>query len=143
LGGGGGASHGGLGRGGRGAQGVVIIAYLTAGGGGSSSSSSTGIGAWTGSGSMPIVHSVCSGYTMLSGSDSGSAFTFDSCSGYDYSIEIPAMRAIQRQAAYIMFSTVVIFIKWIFILFLIFVSSRWMFRIVTHKRLPAFRSRRL
>ena len=125
---------------------LVVTYHYSAGSSSSSSSSSslaTGTGAWTGSGSMPIFHSDCATYTILSGTSSGSAFTFDSCAGYDYSISIPAMRAMQRQFAYILFSAIVILFKWSLILYLIFITSRWMFRIITHRRPPPFRSRRL
>lgn len=85
-------------------------------------------------GSLVLFHSLCQSYTSLSGTLSGGTINYAECGSWDTSIEIPAMVAIRRQEAAIVYSAMVLAIHWFIRLFLILVVSRWLFRVITQYR---------
>lgn len=121
------------------------IPYLevtyTVGGGGTSGGGGSGSGNWMSSGSLVIYHNACTDWEILSGSSSGAGFTFDSCVAWDTSVEISFIAMLKREAAHIIFSTLVLAFKWFMSLTMIFFVARWLFRIVTRYKAPHRRRR--
>lgn len=77
----------------------------------------------TSSGSLAIFHTQCTDFTQLSGaptSGSGSAFTFDSCTGYDTTVSIQAIHFFLKSAGFM-----VVKIGLLFCLAYIFIINLW------------------
>ena len=100
----------------------------------SSSSSATGSGGILGSGSLLLFHSYCNQFA-----GTGSSAT---CTQADTSIEIPAIHAILKQNTTVHISLLIQVFRWLLMALLLFLSARWMFQIVTHKRPRYSRYRR-
>lgn len=76
----------------------------------------------TSSGSLAIFHTQCTEFTQLSGAPtgSGSAFTFDSCTGYDTTMSIQAIHFFLKSAGFM-----VVKIGLLFCLGYLFLINLW------------------
>lgn len=84
-------------------------------------------------GSLILYHNACNIFiTNASGASVG-------CSQWDTSIEIPAIKAFQSQAAYLSFGLVQQVIQWLFVGIMCLVLAKWFFGIITLRRPRVYR----
>lgn len=82
------------------------------------------------SGSLILLHNACNEYILNGSGDSVG------CNQWDTSIEISAIYAMQKQNALNIIAGIVISFRWFLYMVVLFLITRWLFRILTHARFP-------